>query len=623
LYYLQQQLAEDEGVEYLKLALHADINPNTAELIKTPTDLFHAIAKGDEELALAKFHCALDSLGRQLRGHMCIRNADALYGLKLPPPLPRREQTTDFQFFLCLTKISKTLRNHRPNQCNGQKEVIRWFSSKRLLNTYHSNFHSLPELFVRAYRARIITPGDTHELHDCLSHHKLEKALKYLHEYYGAVFPPLPGVDNRNTNEDKEPTSQTSDSSLPDAAQRTRTAPYVIERNHGREGVTDEITSSSPSEGAGLTSSKDSDKVPALQRLHPGDIQPGSSTPQKRAHKRCLCCVLLLLMLSTVGLLVSVCIFTVFLWQPLHHIAASNPIRVLQQQGHTVVLGEVKQSLIRDVRIEEQALWPNIESSHEIDVFMVGSDCNSLANDVRYHNFSGGKEDFRNVSFYLMHQSVVEYSISATSNSSNPDPIYVYIIPGLKRDRDFKPDDDDNDDLKVEKVKVGTNGNRPLTPFTYQIEHSNYYTVKTIIPDEMLVDWAEYNLTIKERYINENRITDTIKNKTIESDQASAVFSISSGFGTWCIAAGIRNTTRHKNIHTDLFLNPDYDRVLGTTVSLTLVLALSVTVLTLVALCIKRNLLDRTTWSSILRCHFQTTSMAHAGRHYSPLSDSE
>ena len=200
LYYLQQQLAEDEGVEHLKLALQADINPNTAELIKTPADLFHAIAKGDEELALAKFHCALDSLGRQLRGHMCIRNADALYGLKLPPPLPRREQTTDFQFFLCLTKISKTLRNHQPNQCNGQKEVIRWFSSKRLLNTYHSNLHSLPDLFVRAYRARIITPGDTHELHDCLSHHKLEKALKYLHEYYGAVFPPLPGVDNKSTN---------------------------------------------------------------------------------------------------------------------------------------------------------------------------------------------------------------------------------------------------------------------------------------------------------------------------------------------------------------------------------------------------------------------------------------
>ena len=320
-------------------------------------------------------------------------------------------------------------------------------------------------------------------------------------------------------------------------------------------------------------------------------------------------------------MLVLICMFAVFLWQPLCHIAATNPIKVLQKQGHTVVLSEVQQLLIQDVTIGEQAMWPGVESSHTIDIFMVKSGCNSLANGVRYHNYSGGKEDFRNVSFYLMHQSVVQYNISASSNSSsNADPIYVYIIPGLKRNRNFKPDDDDNDDFQVKRVKVGTNGSPLFTPMTYRIKHSDYYTVKTIIPDEVSVDWVEYNLTVEERYINENRIDDIITNATIYSDQASVSFHIDFGFGTWCIAASIRNATRHQDIHTEVYFRLGYNLVLGTTLSLSFTLTLMVAIFTLVALCIKRKLLYRTAWSSILTCHFQTTSMTLAGREYSRLS---
>ena len=194
LQYVNQQLAEDHGVEHLKLALYTDILPSALDALKTPADVFHAIAEGDEQLALAKFHCALESLGRQLRGKLCIRNAKELYRFELPSPLPPDKQTKEFQFFLCLTKISKTLRNHRPGDQNGEEELIRKFSSKQFLKTYHSNIHGIPDLFVRTHRARIITPDNTEELKKFLSSHKrYKKALEYLHQYHGSVFPPSPG----------------------------------------------------------------------------------------------------------------------------------------------------------------------------------------------------------------------------------------------------------------------------------------------------------------------------------------------------------------------------------------------------------------------------------------------
>ena len=195
LHHLNQQLPEDDGVEHLKLALHTELLPSAVDTLKTPTDVFHAIAERDEQLALAKFRCALESLGRQLRGKLCVRNAKELCEFELPRPLPLGKQTKEFQFFLCLTKISKTLRNHRPEDQNGEEELIRKFSSKQFLKTYHSNIRSIPDLFVRAYRARIITPDNTEELKNfLLSHERYNKALEYLNQYRGSVFPSFPGV---------------------------------------------------------------------------------------------------------------------------------------------------------------------------------------------------------------------------------------------------------------------------------------------------------------------------------------------------------------------------------------------------------------------------------------------
>ena len=96
LHYLHQQLAEDDGVEHLNLALYADLQSQQHQIsigtIKTPAEVFHSdsIVKNDERLALAKFRCALESLGGRLRGNLCILiNAPINCMPHHPPPGPR------------------------------------------------------------------------------------------------------------------------------------------------------------------------------------------------------------------------------------------------------------------------------------------------------------------------------------------------------------------------------------------------------------------------------------------------------------------------------------------------------------------------------------------------------
>lgn len=192
--YLERQLEEVDGLEHMKLALYPDLKFCQHQIsvgsIKTPTDVFRAVVEqcGDEQIALAKYHCALKSLGKKLRGAMCIESAKEQFDFHLPPPLGPEHRSKEFQFFLCLTKISKTLRNQRPVEQNGERNVVRWFCSQKYLKTNPANIRHLPDLFVRAYQERIITPDNTQALRDCLLHYQLYKALKYLYIYCGSVF---------------------------------------------------------------------------------------------------------------------------------------------------------------------------------------------------------------------------------------------------------------------------------------------------------------------------------------------------------------------------------------------------------------------------------------------------
>ena len=193
--HLNRQLEEIDGLEHMKLALYPDIKSLQSRIgvgsIKSPTDLFYAVVDqcGDEQIALAKYHCALLSLGKKLRGIACIESAKKQFDFHLPPPLSPEHQTKEFQFFLCLTKISKTLRNQTVEQ-NGEQSVVKWFTTQKRLNTHPFNIHGLPDLFLRAFQKCIITPDNTQDLRDCLLHYHLYKALKYLNEYCGSVFPP-------------------------------------------------------------------------------------------------------------------------------------------------------------------------------------------------------------------------------------------------------------------------------------------------------------------------------------------------------------------------------------------------------------------------------------------------
>lgn len=193
--HLNRQLEEVDGLEHMKLALYPDIKSLQSQIglgwIKTPTDLFYAVVDicGDEQLALAKFHCALLSLGKTMRGIKCIESAKNQFDFHLPPPLSPEDQSKEFQFFLCLTKISKTLRNQMPEQ-NGERSVVKWFTTQKRLNAHPLNIHGLPDLFLRAYQNHIITPDNTQDLRDCLMHYHLYNALKHLNEYCGSVFPP-------------------------------------------------------------------------------------------------------------------------------------------------------------------------------------------------------------------------------------------------------------------------------------------------------------------------------------------------------------------------------------------------------------------------------------------------
>ena len=194
LQYLDRQLAESEGVALLKLSLYTETAQSQLTSIKTPTELFHHVCTsngGDEQLTLAKFHRSLLSLGGKLRGRMCINSAQQQFGLHLPPPFNPKHQSREFKFFQCLTQISKKL---KLGEQNGENEVMIHFCHPNHLAINHRNIAGLPDLFVRLYQKRIVTPDNTQKLRDCLTQYDLRDAMRYLNEYCGSEFPPNQGA---------------------------------------------------------------------------------------------------------------------------------------------------------------------------------------------------------------------------------------------------------------------------------------------------------------------------------------------------------------------------------------------------------------------------------------------
>lgn len=311
--------------------------------------------------------------------------------------------------------------------------------------------------------------------------------------------------------------------------------------------------------------------------------------------------------------------FANYFWYPLYHIGANNPITTLQKEGNTVILSEIEHILVREVNITKQASWPGTESPHEMDVFMFNSACHTLQNDVRYHSFSGHKEHFQNISFYLMPQSVIQYNISASSNYSNADSIYVYIIPGLQEAHNFQPDKE-NDDVIVYRVKVGTSGEPHFTTITHMISHWNYYTIKTFIPNGELVLWAEYNMTVKEKYLNQSHLDNPIANATLDFNKASALFQVEFGFIVSCIIANIHDATvpkLHKYIHTQLNYTLAYKQVFATTVTPISAVAALCLIFGSTVFYLKRKFFRTTPWKTIITCTFKPTSRMISGRRYS------
>lgn len=271
-----------------------------------------------------------------------------------------------------------------------------------------------------------------------------------------------------------------------------------------------------------------------------------------------------------------------------------------------------------------QASWPGTESPHKMDVFMFNSACRTLTNDVQYHFFSGDKEDFQNKSFYLMPQSVIQYNICASSNYSNADSIYVYIIPGLQKAHNFRPDQD-NDDVIKYRAKVGTSGEPHFTSITYPITHWNYYTIKTYIPNKELVLWAEYNMTVEQKYINQSDLGNPLNNATLDFNKASVRFPVEFGFDVSCVIANIHNARvpkLHKYVHTDLNYTLAYKQVLITTVTPTSAVAALSLIFGLIVFRLKRKFFRKTPWTTIVTCTFKPTSKTISGRRYSHVSES-
>ena len=318
-------------------------------------------------------------------------------------------------------------------------------------------------------------------------------------------------------------------------------------------------------------------------------------------------------------------IFGIIFWYPLHCIAATNPVRALQKEGNTVVLGEVDHLLVRSVEIRGEASWPGTESPHEMDVIMFNSACHSLPKDTRSHPRSGNKDNFQNISFYLMPSSQIQYRICASSNYSNTDLIYVYIIPGLQQDHHFQPDKDDDDVIQY-TVKVATNGKPSCRSINHSIGHWNFYTIRTFIPNKELVQWAEYNMTVEQVYINKSQLSNTLPNHTLDSNKANVSFPIHIGRHIKsCVIADIRNVTvrkLHKYIHTELNYTLAYKRVLGITVFVTVLFSVVIVVSCVTLFHLKRKHFHKTPWRSIFICRFKQTSRTILGRYYSRLSES-
>ena len=220
------------------------------------------------------------------------------------------------------------------------------------------------------------------------------------------------------------------------------------------------------------------------------------------------------------------------------------------------------------------------DSTHTIDVFRIESDCNDLATNSTLHCHFGNKKQFINVSYvyYLLEGSEINYNISASSNSSKMDYIHFYVIEGLNKERQFDHSDEDDDDYVFShNARIGVNGNSHFTHIHYKVKNSNYYGIKTIINRKVLVNRAEYILTVKKVFIDLNDTEKIFPNNTITSEEDPATFSLPFKYQPWCLVADIHidEDKVSQYIHTVMHSTIEYLRVLLTIAGILLLVVLS------------------------------------------------
>ena len=207
------------------------------------------------------------------------------------------------------------------------------------------------------------------------------------------------------------------------------------------------------------------------------------------------------------------------------------------------------------------------DSMHTIDVFRIESRCKDLKTNSTNYFYFGNRKESINVSYtyYLLEGSEIYYNVSASSNSSKINYIHFYVIEGLNKAREFDHSHEDDDDYAFfQNARIGVNGNLHSSHIHHKVKNANYYAIKIFINSKVLVNKAEYNLTVKKIFIDLDETENIPLNNTITSEEDPATFSFPFRYQSWCLVADIHTDKDEVSqyIHMVMQNTVEYSRVL-------------------------------------------------------------
>ena len=230
----------------------------------------------------------------------------------------------------------------------------------------------------------------------------------------------------------------------------------------------------------------------------------------------------------------------------------------LYHDNATVILAQIDHFFTRSLIVTQDTGFPG-DSDHEIDLYLLNRECNSLRIDeIKYTIYDHNIFALNKTALYLLPGSFITYSICASTNHTKYlDRLELVVLDNLERARSF---DIGDSFYTFTYFSVGVEEDIRCSDETISIEKAGYYYF-VFFPPLHPADF-ELNVTYAIRWIDPAQFLETEKIHTLRKNQDIFEISPSQAIKRSCLVANFKRAAK-PFVHIRLQFNPFLETKVG------------------------------------------------------------